>query len=140
MFDKLDLEAAYHQVLLAKECRPLTTIATHLGTFMYTQMPFGIKSAPIAFYRIMRELLHSYTGTLCYIDDILIAAKDKEELRERVKAVRYVLNKANVQINGGKSMDESPEVEWLGYELSAEGIKPTKGKTDMIQALRAPLQ
>ena len=26
----------------------------------------------------------------------------------------------------------------VGYELSAEGIKPTKGKTDMIQALRAP--
>ena len=56
----------------------------------------------------------------------------KEELSERVKAVRHVLEKANVLINEGKSTDESPEVEWLGYELSTEGIKPTKGKTDMI--------
>ena len=101
-------------------------------------MPFGIKSAPSAFQRIMSELLHSCKRTLCYMDDILIAAKDKEKLRERVKAVRHVLEKANVLINEEKSTDESPEVEWLGYELSAEWIKPTKGKTDMIQALRAP--
>ena len=59
-------------------------------------MPFGIKSAPSAFQRIMSELLHSCKGTLCYMDDILIAVKDKEELRERVKAVRYMLDKANV--------------------------------------------
>ena len=44
-------------------------------------------------------------------DDILIAAKGKNELRERVKAVRYVLNKTNILINEGKSTDESPEVE-----------------------------
>ena len=34
LFAKLDLETAYHQVPLAKECRSLTTIATHLGTFI----------------------------------------------------------------------------------------------------------
>ena len=45
------------------------------------------------------------------MDDILIAIKDKEELREPVKAVRHVLDKANVLINEGKLTDESPEVE-----------------------------
>ena len=101
-------------------------------------MPFEIKLPPSAFQIIMSELLHSYTETLCYMDDILIATKDKEELRERVKAVRYVLNKANVQINEEKSTDECPEVKWLGYKLSAEGMEPTKDKTDMLQALSAP--
>ena len=136
LFAKLELETAYHQVPLAKACKPLTTIATHLGTFVYTRMPFGIKSAPSAFQRIMSELLHSCKGTLCYMDDILIAAKDKEELCGRIKAVRHVLDKANVQINEGKSTDESPEVGWLGYKLSAEVIKATKDKTGMFQVLR----
>ena len=77
LFANLDLEAAYHQASLAKECRPFTTIATHLGTFMYTLMPFGIKPAPSVFKRIMSELLHSCKGTLCYMDDILIAAREK---------------------------------------------------------------
>ena len=44
----------------------------------------------------------------------LIAPKDKEALRERIKAVRYVLKKAKMLINEGKSSDESPEVEWGG--------------------------
>ena len=72
------------------------------------------------------------------MDDILMTAKDKEELRERVKEVRHVLDKANVLINEKKSTDESPEVEGLVYELSEEGIKPVNDKTNMIHALRAP--
>ena len=44
-FAKMDLEAAYHQIPLAQECQPLTTIMTHLGTFQYSVMPFGVKTA-----------------------------------------------------------------------------------------------
>ena len=128
LFAKLDLEATYHQVPLAKEYRPLTTIATHLGTFMYTRMPFGIKSAPSASQRIMSELLHSCKGTLCYMDDILIAAKDREKLRKRVKAVRHVLDKANVLINEGKSTDESPEVEWWGMSYPQKGSSQPRAR------------
>ena len=48
-FAKIDLKNAYHQVPLSEEFQPLTTVVTHCGAFMYTRMPFGIKSAPSAF-------------------------------------------------------------------------------------------
>ncbi len=48
-FAKLELESAYHQIPLREECQGLTTIITHLGTFKYTVMSFGLKMAPSAF-------------------------------------------------------------------------------------------
>ena len=48
-FAKIDLEAAYHQIPLEKNSQALTTVITHVGTFKYTVMQFGLKTAPSAF-------------------------------------------------------------------------------------------
>ena len=55
-FCKIDLEAAYHQIPVEKESQSLTTIITHIGTFKYKVMPFGVKTAPAAFQRIMEKI------------------------------------------------------------------------------------
>ena len=65
-FAKIDLEAAYHQIPLAEECRPLTTIVTHIGTFQYTVIPFGLKTAPSCFQVIIQRLLKACRETLVY--------------------------------------------------------------------------
>ena len=83
-FAQLDLKAAYHQVPLTVDSRSLTTIITHIGTYKFTRMPFGIKSASNAFQRIMSELIGGCSGTLVILDDILVAAPDKETLHKRV--------------------------------------------------------
>ena len=56
-YGKLDLKAEYHQMPLDEESQGLTTIATPIGTFKYTVMPFGIKTAPSAFQMIMDKIL-----------------------------------------------------------------------------------
>ena len=55
-FAKIDLKSAYHQIQLTEESSALTTIITHIGTFRYTRMPFGIKSALATFQRIKNEI------------------------------------------------------------------------------------
>ena len=74
-FASIDLKAAYHQINLAKECQPLITVVTHIGTFMYTMMSFGLKTAPNAFQRIITRVLKGCDYTLVYLDDILIVGK-----------------------------------------------------------------
>ena len=59
-FAKIDLEAAYHQIPLEKNSQALTTVITHVGTFKYTVMPFGLKTAPSAFQRVMADVLMGY--------------------------------------------------------------------------------
>ena len=48
-FTKLDLTAAYQQILLEESSRQFVTINTHKGLFRYTRLPFGVASAPAIF-------------------------------------------------------------------------------------------
>ena len=45
-FSKIDLSQPYQQMISEPDHRKYTTITTHLGLFQYTQLPFGIASAP----------------------------------------------------------------------------------------------
>ena len=87
LFAKLDLKEDYYQIRLATESRPLTTIITHMGTYMYTRLPFGIKTAPSAFQRLIERILSGTKGVLVYLDDILVAAKNKRDLFHRLNLV-----------------------------------------------------
>ena len=138
LFAKQDLKAAYHQIPLDRDSQSLTTIITHVGTYRYTRTPFGIKSAPSAFQRIISQILNGLEGTLVYLDDILIAAKTREELRIRTAAVQRRLAEQKIQIKEEKSLLETDCVDWLGYEISAEGIRPTRSKAQEIKRLKEP--
>jgi hypothetical protein len=137
-FAKIDLQSAYHQISIDVKSQELTTIITHYGTFKYTRMPFGIKSAPSAFQRIMNQVLTGLDKVLVYLDDILIAASSKSELEQRIKVVLNRLDDKRIKINRDKSEFCTTKVNWLSYEISAEGIKPAANKADAIQELRAP--
>ena len=101
-------------------------------------MPFGIKSAPNAFQRIMSELIGGCSGTLVYLDDILVAAPDKETLHKRVQIVRGKLDDVKIVVNEEKSVDCSTRGTWLSLEISEKSIEPTIEKADQIAMLRAP--
>ena len=53
LFTTLDLPQAYQQLLLDEESSELVTVNTHLGLYHYTQLPFGVASAPAIFQRTM---------------------------------------------------------------------------------------
>ncbi|CAH2100780.1 unnamed protein product [Euphydryas editha] len=45
-YTKLDLSNAFQQCLLHEESQAMTAITTHVGTFVYRRVPFGIKCIP----------------------------------------------------------------------------------------------
>lgn len=54
-FSNLDLADAYLQLELNKKSQKLVTINTR-GLFQYRRLPFGVKSAPIIFQKLMDNL------------------------------------------------------------------------------------
>ena len=63
---------------------------------------------------------------------------DRQTLETRVKKVRQRLDHYNIKINDDKYVRETRRVDWLGYEISGAGIRPTKSKTEIITKLKAP--
>ena len=109
---------------------------THIGTFRYTVRPFGIKTAPSAFHRIIDKVVRSCHGTIAYIYDNLVAAATKDEQAKRAAEVQKRIEQVCLVINWDKSVKEAKSVEWLGHCLSEDGIKPTDKKADQTRAVK----
>ena len=80
-FAKIDLAAGYWQIAMDEKDVEKTAFITQDGLYEFTTMPFGLKTAPATFQRMMDEvlgnLLHEFA--IVYLDDILIIAKSMDE-------------------------------------------------------------
>ncbi|KAM7300305.1 uncharacterized protein ISCGN_020869 [Ixodes scapularis] len=136
-FSKLDLAAAYHQVLLHPDSRDLTAFITHEGLFRFKRICFGLASAPAAFQQLMTRILHGCSGVLCYIDDIIVFGKTLQEHTENLREVLHRISKAGLKLNE-KCVFNSSELSFLGHCVSAEGIAPLQAKVDAIAHAAVP--
>ena len=91
-------------------------------------MPFGIKSAPEIFQRIMDEMIVGIPGAFAIIDDILIAGKTVED-HDRV--FRQVVERAT-QYNLKRLIRQS-RVPYMGHIPTGNGLEiyPSKVKAPM---------
>ena len=94
---------------------------------------------PAEFQKAMDRTLNHSKNTFCFLDDILIVSKG--EARDHEKLVRDVLQKLddkNLALKITKCDFFLPSVNWLGHNLSAEGIIPKITKTEAIANLQPP--
>ena len=78
-FTKLDLSQTYRQLPLHPDSREYVVINTHKGLHQYTQLPYGISSAPGIFQREMDDLLAGIPRVIVYLDDILVMGVDEKK-------------------------------------------------------------
>ena len=85
-FSTLDLASGYHQVLVSEKDRFKTAFSTIDGHFEFVRMPFGLKTAPATFQRMMNTVLTGLNGIKCfvYLNDIVVYGKSLEEHIERL--------------------------------------------------------
>ena len=89
---------------------------------------------------MMDEIFHDMLddGVVIYLDDILIYAENMQQHERLVKEVLKRLDKAGLSINAKKSHWHKTEVDFLGYIVSAEGIKMSPKKVQAIQEWPVP--
>ena len=74
-FTKIDLREAYHQIMLDKESRNLTTFGCQEGIFRYKRLVCGCKTTFEIFQKIVELTMTGCGGARNLIDDILIWGK-----------------------------------------------------------------
>ena len=109
------------------------------GKYCYNVLPMGLKISADVFQRELGNLFADCEFVLVYIDDLLVLTKGtfKDHL-EKVEIALTKLRDAGMQVHPEKSMFGRGEVEYLGYHLTREGIKPHPKKITAILNVAKP--
>ena len=99
----------------------------------------GLCNSPDIFQEKMSELIQGLNFVRTYIDDLLcITAGSYNDHLEKLDQVLKRIQKAGLKVNARKSFFAQPELEYLGYWITREGIMPIQKKVHAIQNLAVP--
>ena len=82
----------------------------------------------------MDIVLRDLTGTECYvfIDDVIVFADTKQEHARRLEHVLQGFERANLQLQPTKCVFTQPQVQYLGYVASRDGISASPDKVQAV--------
>lgn len=132
IFSKIDLQQAYHNVPMRKEDIPKTAVSTPFGLFEFVVMPFGLRNATQTFQRYMNQIFHQLDFVFVYIDDILIFSENKDQHIKHIKTVLKKIAENNLTINLSKCTFGTNKVDFLGFNISSDGISPPRERIEAI--------
>ena len=103
-------------------------------------MPFGIAGAPAVQQRMMDSLLAGmkWISALAYLDDIAVYSKTFEEHLSHLEALFKKCKEGILQLNPIKSTVCKNETSYLGFIVSAQGVKPNPKKVEPILKFAVP--
>lgn len=137
-FSTLDLKAGYWQLSSAEEDKKKTAFVTTEGLFEFNLLPFGLSNAPATLQRTINSILGSlrWDIALVYLDDIIVYSPSLRQHIEHLDRVLTVLDNANVKLNVTKCSLARKQLDYLGFRITPEGIKPTT--TNVTKTLDFP--
>jgi hypothetical protein len=103
-------------------------------------MPFGLTNAPAVFQHLMNDVFREFLNdfVVCYLDDILVFSKNEEEHINHVRLVLEKLRTVGLYAKLEKCIFHQPQVEFLGYIISGEGLSMDPQKIRTIIEWKKP--
>ena len=101
-------------------------------------MPFGLRNAAQTFQRFIDQVLSGLTCSYTYLDDILVASKDKDEHLCHLRQVFTRPQDYGIQLNASKCVFGVASLEFLGHHVDQHGIRPLPSKVRVIQEFPQP--
>ena len=129
----------YYHIELSPDAKKLCTIVLPWGKYEYQRLPVGLSNSPDIFQEKMSTLMQDLEYVRAYIDDLLVITSGSwQDHLDKLDEVLDRLQKAGLKVNAKKSFFGKPEVEYLGYMITQNGIKPVQDKIQAIQDIAPP--
>ena len=136
----LDAASAYWSMPLNELDREKTAFSVTRGKVEFNVTPCGLCNAGASYQRLMDMCLSGLPADqiLAYMDDVAVISRSFSEHLRDLESVFLRLQSAGISLKASKCLFASQTVDFLGYELSSDGIKPQKRLTDAIRDFQRP--
>ncbi len=125
----IDLNMGYYTTRLDPDASRICTIIFPWEKYSYKRLQMGIAGSPDIFQSKMLDLMESLEYVQAYLDDFLcISRSSPEDHLEKLEEVLRHLCDMGLKVNAEKSTFCALEIEYLGYILTRDGIKPQNSK------------
>ncbi len=129
----------YYTIRLDPDASKTCTVIFPWGKYSYKRLPMGIAGFPDIFQEKMLDLIESIEFVRAYLDDLLCISKlSLEDHLDKLGVVLRRLSNAGLKVNVAKLTFCTLEIEYLGYVLTRDGIKPQSNKVQAIFGIKPP--
>jgi hypothetical protein len=136
IFSKIDLHSGYHQIRMKIGDEWKTAFKTKFGLYEWLVVPFGLTNAPSTFLHFNESCFESIV--VVYFDNILIYSKSFDEHIDHIRQVFAVLRAENLYGNIAKCTFCADRVVFLGFVVTAKGIRVDEEKIKAIKDWPTP--
>lgn len=140
VFGRCDLASGYWQIPLRKQDQPKSAFCTHVGLYHFLRLPFGMKTAPSTFQRILNTVFADYLHRwlIAYVDDLITWAQTQREALHQYSLLLERAVQVNIQFKPSKCVFFATEIELLGHYVNQAGRKPNSRGIEAITAMNSP--
>ena len=138
-FTKLDMNAAFHQLVLSEDSRYITAFQTEDRIKQFKRLLFGATSASEELQHVLRTILSDLPGVINIADDILIFGTTIFEHDENLTNVLKRLAEKCVTLNLQKCIFDKENIDFYGFTFNSEGMKPSPSKIEALQNVNRPI-
>ncbi|CAM4565731.1 unnamed protein product [Caretta caretta] len=134
-----DLTKGYWQVPLDESAKERSAFTTHVGTYEFNVLPFGLQNAPATFQRLVDGLLVGLGDyAVAYLDNVAIFSDSWAEHLEHLQKVFECISVAGLTVKAKKCQIDLNRVTYLGHQVGQGTINPLQAKVDAIQKWPVP--
>ncbi len=129
----------YYTIRLDPNASRICTVIFPWGKYFYKRLSMGIAGSPDILQRKMLELMEDLEYVQAYLDDLhCISRSSLEDHLKKLEEVLRRLRDMGLKVNTEKSTFYSLEIEYLGYILTRDGIKPQSNKVQAMLVIQPP--
>jgi hypothetical protein len=121
----LDLNMGYYTIRFNPTASEMCTIIFPRGKYSYKRLPMGFGGSADIFQAQIMDLMASLEFVQAYMDDLLIIMRGiLDKYLQKMETVLTRLRDVGLKVNVAKLLFCAHEIEYLGYILTREWIKP----------------
>ncbi|KAM3964845.1 uncharacterized protein ACR2FA_001242 [Aphomia sociella] len=140
-FSTFDINSAFWSIPLKIQDRYKTAFATQEGHFQWTCLPFGLKTAPAIFQRILSNIIRKHklsSFAVNFIDDILVFSKTFKEHILHLSKLLEAIQTEGFRLKFSKCSFANNYAKYLGHIIENNSIRPLKDYLTAVKNFPIP--